>query len=138
MSFNKTRAERIVSAAMTMLPSDLGDGKIDYGITIRATPETIEALKQSDSPFAGYVISCMTEDPIEGKAHFDDWMNRSIEATMAELDLPGAVTYSLEEVMGRINERIIRHKAVLARLRETFTPEEIELLGVIIHEEDDV
>lgn len=121
---------------MTMLPNDLGMGRIDYGITIRATPEAIEALKQSDSPFAGYVISCMVDDPDEGKAHFDDWMNRSIEATMAELDKPGAVTYSMEEVIANMDERMAQHRDVMARLKAAFTPEEIQMLGVIIHEED--
>ena len=124
---------------MTLLPYDLGDDMVtDYGITIRATPETIEALKQSDSPFAGYVISCMVEDPDESKAHYDDWVNRSLEKTIVELNKPNAITYSMEEFSAHLDEHMATHDALHARLRETFTPEEIELLGVIIHEKNDV
>lgn len=122
---------------MTLLPYDLGDGMVsDYGITIRATPETIEALKQSDSSFAGYVISCMVEDPDESKAHYYDWVNRSLEKTITELDKPNAITYSTEEVSAHLDEHKATHDALHARLRETFTAKEIELLGVIIHEDE--
>lgn len=131
MSFDKTRAEKIVSAALTMLPLSGHNG-----FTIRATPEAIEALKQSDSPFAGHVITCMVEDRKEARAHYDDWVNRSVGEAVAELSNPNAVTYSSEEVKAHLKERHLARKDVMARLKANFTREEIQMLGVIIHEED--
>lgn len=136
MRFNKTRAERIVRAAMAILPYDLGnDLREDSGITLRAEPDTVEALKQSDSPFAGYVISCLISDPAEAKAQYDDWANRSVQQSMADLDKPGAVTYSMDEVSRRLDERMSGHRALMTKLQKNFTAEEIERLGVIVHEE---
>ena len=76
------RLDRLVRALMTVLDADL-----NIGITARATPEAIELLMQSDSPFAGYVISCLIEDDREAQAHYDDWMRRTLERRIEELGL---------------------------------------------------
>jgi hypothetical protein len=71
--------ERQIMALMLVLDPDRA-----MGITVRATPEEIERLKASDSPFAGYVISCLVP-PEESEAHYDDWMRRSLERTNPEI-----------------------------------------------------
>lgn len=137
MTIDKTRAERLVSAAMALLPYDCGDDmNIDYGITIRASAETVEALKQSDSPFAGYVISSIIDDPTEAGTQYDDWVSRTVRRSLESLADPVAATHSMEEVIHHMDQRMSARKEVMSRLRETFTTAEIEMLGIIMHGDD--
>jgi hypothetical protein len=69
----QTKQDRIVMALMTVLDPDL-----NIGITARASPEALAYLKTSDSPFAGYVISCLVEDDAESKAHYDEWLKSQL------------------------------------------------------------
>lgn len=78
---DKPRAEKMVKALMAILPFDDGETVFDYGFTITAKPETIELLKQSDSTFAGYVISAISP-PEDSKKHYDDWVLRTLKRTM--------------------------------------------------------
>lgn len=70
----QTEQDRIVMALMTVLGPDS-----DMEITARASQETIDYLKTSNNPFAGYVISCLVEDDDESKAHYDEWVRNTIE-----------------------------------------------------------
>ncbi len=131
MLFDKIKAEQMVEASLRLLPIYGLTDEIEvtsYGITIRATPEAIEALKQSDSPFAGFVISSMVESETESRAHYDDWCQRSLARTLSEDGQhPG---YSSEEVMEHLEERSKARMIAIAKLQAALEPEELELLGL--------
>ena len=131
MLFDKTKADQIVEAALRLLPVSglhMDDEETSYGITMRATPEAIEALKQSDSPFGGFVISSMVEDDAESRVHYDDWCQRSLART---LDMDGQHPgYSSEEVMQHLEEHRGRRAVAIAKLQAALKPEELELLGL--------
>lgn len=132
MLFDKTKAEQMVEASLRLLPVyGLHDDDIEettYGITMRATPEAIEALKQSDNPFAGFVISSMVETEEESRSHYDDWCQRSLSRTLAaDGQHPG---YSSEEVMQHLEEHRKRRMIAIAKLQAALEPEELELLGL--------
>jgi hypothetical protein len=69
--------------ALVMHLMSILDSNSNIGITARATPEAIELLKGSDSPFAGYVISCLVEND-EASLHYDDWVKRTITRSFKE------------------------------------------------------
>lgn len=68
--------DRHVKALMTLLDPEHGL----KGLSIAATPAVVEALKASDSPFAGYVISCIVP-PDQSKAEYDDWVKKTVNRT---------------------------------------------------------
>lgn len=129
MLFDKIKAEQMVEASMRLLPIyGLSDEDVevkDFGITIRATPEAIEALKQSDSPFAGFVISSMVETEDESKAHYEDWVSKSLARVR---DDEGG--YTMEEVTQHLDERHKARMIAIAKLQAALKPEELELLGL--------
>lgn len=83
---DEVRADRIVDAMMKILPYDSGDHIYDMGFRVTAPDETIRALMQSDSTFAGFVISCLAPDNATGKAYYDEWLERSVKKSMDDLD----------------------------------------------------
>ena len=124
--FDKIQAERIVEAVMVLFPSDENGDPVNHGFNLSATPEALEALKQSDSPFGGYVVSGVCH-PDEAKTHYDDWCNRTLSRT---IEADTGVTYSMEEVMTHLDERMATREAALAKVKATLTEEEIVLLGI--------
>lgn len=133
MLFDRTKAEQMIEGALRLLPiyiprDDDSIEETSYGITIRASLEAIEALKQSDNPFAGFVISCMVENEMEAKAHYDDWANRSVARSMAADE--GHPGYSMEEVTQHLDEHRKKRMIAIAKLQAALTDDEMELLGL--------
>ncbi len=104
-----------------------------FGITIRATPEAIEALKQSESPFAGFVISAVVDNVDDAKRHYDDWVNQSLARSRDEED--GHPGYSMEEVTEHLEDHRKKRMIAIAKLQAALSPEELELLGLRFAEE---
>lgn len=123
--FDKATADRLIEAIMVLFPSPVDGERIDYGFALKAVPDTVEALKQSDSPFAGYVISGVCP-PEESEVHYEDWATRSLSRTYD----PDGKTFTMEEVSAHLEERLKAREKAIQKVKKALSKEEIQMLGI--------
>lgn len=78
-----THTDKIIEALLVLCPPPVGDQQPPHNFVIRANNEVMELLKDSDNPFAGYLISCMCETKEEAEAAYNDWLSRKLKSSIS-------------------------------------------------------
>lgn len=72
--------DKTIEALMVLLPPPLGGNDPEHRFKIRVDQETLEKLADSDSPFAGYLLSCMCDTKEQAEHIYNLWLDKKLGA----------------------------------------------------------
>lgn len=73
--------DKTIEALMVLLPPPLGDKELPHLFKIRTDQETMDKLTESESPFAGYLLSCMCDTEEEAEQIYNKWLDKKLKAS---------------------------------------------------------
>lgn len=73
--------DKTIEALMVLLPPPLGEKELPHRFKIRTDQETMDKLTESESPFAGYLLSCMCDKKEEAEQIYNKWLDKKLKAS---------------------------------------------------------